>query len=337
MSRQTPPRRSPSATTSKPVNNKPKKKPSLHSRNVHRNGYDFAELTTACPELKGYLVATPRGEQSIDFANPDAVKCLNQALLLRYYGIQYWDLPPGYLCPPVPGRVDYLHHLADLLARDAGGSVPQGKKVKVLDIGTGANLIYPIVGLHSYGWKFVGAEVDPVALGSAQLIAASNPSLKNAITVRRQKNAEHIFTGIIRAGEQLDLTLCNPPFHASAGEAKAGTQRKLKNLGERGAGKKQPVLNFGGQANELWCPGGERGFVSRMIEESQQYAQQVCWFSSLISKRENVAPLRKVLSRVGAERVEVIPMAQGNKLTRVLAWSFLTAEQAQAWAAARDS
>lgn len=80
-------------------------------------------------------------ELSVNFADPLAVKTLNKALLAHFYGVTHWDIPDGFLCPPVPGRADYVHHLADLLADDNGGVVP--KQATVLDIGTGANLIYP--------------------------------------------------------------------------------------------------------------------------------------------------------------------------------------------------
>ena len=88
----------------------------LHPRNRHSGRYDFPKLIAACPELGEYVILNPYGKQSIDFANPDAVRVFNRALLRQFYGIQHWDIPAGYLCPPVPGRADYLHGLADLLA-----------------------------------------------------------------------------------------------------------------------------------------------------------------------------------------------------------------------------
>jgi len=109
----------------------------LHPRNRHSGRYDFPKLIAACPELGEYVILNPYGKQSIDFANPDAVRVFNRALLRQFYGIQHWDIPAGYLCPPVPGRADYLHGLADLLAADNGGVIPRGAAVRVLDIGTG--------------------------------------------------------------------------------------------------------------------------------------------------------------------------------------------------------
>jgi 23S rRNA (adenine1618-N6)-methyltransferase len=125
------------------------------------------------------------------------------------------------------------------------------------------------------------------------------------------------FQGIIQPGEHFDLTMCNPPFHASAAEATAGTQRKLRNLG----GKKE-VLNFGGRAGELWCEGGELAFIRRMIEESVAFASNCGWFTTLVSKSEHLPRLEKALRQVNATEMKIIDMAQGQKKSRILAWTF---------------
>jgi 23S rRNA (adenine1618-N6)-methyltransferase len=179
----------------------------------------------------------------------------------------------------VPGRADYVHHLADLLAEDRGGVVPA--QATILDIGTGSNLIYPLIGAHEYQWRFTGSEVDPQAFASATAIINSNPSLSRAIRLRRQKEATAIFAGVIHKNEQYDATLCNPPFHDSAETARAGSERKRRNLGQAA----DAALNFGGQQQELWCEGGEVAFISKMIAESAQYAKQVKWFTTLTTAR----------------------------------------------------
>ncbi len=128
--------------------------------------------------------AYTRREQSVDFANPLAVKALNKALLAHFYAVANWDIPDGFLCPPVPGRADYIHHLADLLA-EASGTIPAN--ASILDIGVGANCIYPLIGVHEYGWRFTGSETSSQALSSAQAIISANPGLNRAIRLRRQK------------------------------------------------------------------------------------------------------------------------------------------------------
>lgn len=292
----------------------------LHSRNPHQGRYDFALLCEAVPGLKSYLRVNPSGEQTIDFADPGAVLCLNQALLAHTYQVKHWMIPAGYLCPPIPGRADYIHYAADLLA-DAR-EVPTGKSVRVLDIGTGANCIYPIIGSQSYGWKFVATDIDPVSVETARLIAESNPCLSKLVKVVEQKERGAIFKGIIRKSDRFDLTLCNPPFHVSMEAAQEGTQRKQKNLGKGRSKPEEAKLNFGGQKAELWCPGGEVAFIRQMIRESVEFAANVGWFTTLVSKGEHVRLLKKVLAQCDAKQVEVVPMSQGQKVSRLLAWRF---------------
>lgn len=306
-------------------------KPGLHPRNAHRQRYDFAALIAACPDLAPFVARNAHGDNSVDFADPAAVKALNRALLAHHYGITHWDIPPGYLCPPIPGRADYIHHLADLLAGCNDGAVPA--RVTVLDVGVGANCVYPIVGRAVYGWRFVGSDIDPVALRSAKAIVDANPVLSGAVSLRRQASSANVFRGIVKRDERFDLTLCNPPFHASAHEAEAGTRRKLTNL----TGKKpaKTVLNFGGQQAELWCEGGEAAFLRTMVIESADFARQCGWFSSLVSKETHLPGLYRALKQAGARRVETIAMAQGQKVSRLVAWSYLDDTERAAWRAAR--
>lgn len=287
----------------------------LHPRNQHRKGYDFDRLIAKTPELAAFTTRSPRGDVTIDFADPKAVRMLNRALLLAHYGLEFWEIPPSYLCPPIPGRVDYIHYLADLLAEGNGGELPYGAKVKALDIGTGASLVYPLTGTHEYGWDFTGVDIDAVSLASAETICARNDL---GITLRQQRNPDDIFHGIIGPEDAFHVTLCNPPFHASAEAADEGSRRKWRNLGKGESG----ALNFGGQNAELWCPGGERAFLTRMIEQSVDFAEQCLWFTSLVSKKDNLAPLVRALIRARVDSYKIIDMAQGQKTSRILAWTY---------------
>lgn len=305
-------------------------KGALHPRNRHQGRYDFAKLIAASPELAEFVILNPYGKQSIDFANPEAVRVFNRALLRQLYGIRHWDIPPGYLCPPIPGRADYLHGLADLLAESTGGTIPRGAATRALDIGTGANCIYPLLGHSDYGWHFVGADIDAQALACAREIVRAN-KLDSAIELRQQTQPSRLFEGVIGSEERFTLTLCNPPFHASAAEAASGSTRKWKNLGKLDPKRKLPKLNFGGQSNELWCEGGEAAFLTRMAAESAAFAGQVLWFSSLVSKAGNLPGLQAALKRAGALEVRQIDMAQGNKQSRFVAWTFQPVAARREW------
>ena len=322
-----PPRQPPSPP---PSRRSPEGKGQLHPRNRHQGRYDFPALLQAHPALARFVIRNPYGKPSIDFADPAAVRTFNRALLAQLYGLHHWDIPEGYLCPPVPGRADYLHGLADVLATSNAGIIPRGEQVRVLDIGTGANCIYPLLGHIDYGWQFVGSDIDPQALAAAQRNLVAN-GLDQAIELRLQSQRTQIFRGLLRADERFHLTLCTPPFHASASEAHSGSRRKWRNLGKLDPSRQLPALNFGGQHNELWCPGGELAFIQQMIEESREHAAQVLWFSCLVSKAGNLPLLHARLRQVGARQIRQVDMAQGQKQSRFLAWSFLDSDQQAAW------
>ncbi len=303
-------------------------KTNLHPRNAHRLPYDFKALIKTSPELAAFVGVNRFKNESIDFADPEAVKALNRALLKHFYDVKWWDIPAGYLCPPIPGRADYIHYAADLLSSCNEGVIPEGKSVSVIDIGTGANLVYPVIGNKEYGWSFVGTEIDALAVAAADKIIKANPALAETVECRFQKSSYDIFNGVVKPGERFDLSICNPPFHASAREAAAATQRKLDNLGSR---KETPVRNFGGQSTELWTPGGEEAFINRMIKESIALKDSIFWFTTLVSKKETLPGITKSLQAAKVADMKMVEMSQGQKTSRIVAWTFLDEAAQQEW------
>jgi len=304
-------------------------KANLHPRNAHQSSYDFAQLIATLPELKSFVFTNTYQTDTIDFSNPDAVKALNKALLVTFYGIENWDIPANYLCPPIPGRADYIHYLADLLARTNDGNIPQGETVQGLDVGIGSNCIYPIIGNSVYGWSFVGTDIDEKALQNCKKIIAGNPKLMESVSLQLQTEPRFIFKNIITPEDRFAFTICNPPFHASQEEATKSTIRKVNNL--QNTKTKNPVLNFGGQNAELWCDGGEIGFITQMIYESAKYPKQVLWFTTLVSKKDNLQSIYRTLNKVDAVKIETIDMAQGQKTSRIVTWTFLSESQQKEW------
>lgn len=290
-----------------------KLKTELHPRNRHRAPYDFKQLIKSCPSLSKFVARNNYGNESIDFTDPIAVKTLNKAILKFFYKIT-WDIPEHFLCPPIPGRADYIHYIADLLADHNKGVIPEGKKISVIDIGVGANCIYPLIGHREYGWSFVGTDIDPSAISIAKGIVSQN-NLAEVIEIRLQKSPINIFKGVLDDDGQYDVSMCNPPFHASRAEAQAGTQRKWKNLKVH-----TKALNFGGQSNELWCPGGEVAFIKHMIEESTQVNCK--WFTTLVSKASSLTPIYRALEKTRPKEIRTVEMGQGQKKSRFVAWTF---------------
>ena len=288
-------------------------KTELHPRNPHRDLYDFKKLIISCPDLAKFVMRNKYGNESIDFSNPHAVKTLNKAILQLFYNI-VWDIPNDYLCPPIPGRADYIHYLADLLSIFNNKIIPQRQAIRVLDIGVGANCIYPLIGHKKYGWNFVGTDIDPVAISIAEGIIKRN-GLTETIKIRLQTSPKNIFEGVVNIDETFDISMCNPPFHSSSNEAKIGTAKKNKNLGIN-----KRSLNFGGKSNELWCPGGEVAFITQMIKESVHINCK--WFTTLVSKTSSLSSIYRELDKVKPTQVKTLKMGQGQKISRIVAWTY---------------
>lgn len=281
----------------------------MHPKNLHHGRYNFNELVSGTPELKKYIIINKfNNEETINFSDPVSIKILNRALLKSFYKIDHWDIPTGYLCPPIPGRADYIHYAADLLK--------DRTNIRVLDIGTGANGVYPLIGKALFNWKFVATDINPTSLNNLEKIIKNNPHLNDFIELRLQSNPENIFINIISPNDFFDLTICNPPFHTSAAEASLGSTKKNKNLGLKNQ------LNFEGQSNELWCDGGEAKFIKTMIHESILFSENCLWFSTLVSKKENLSSIYGELKRANALEVKTFAMAQGQKISRFVAWTF---------------
>ena len=282
----------------------------FHKNSKHNSGYNFPELVKANPALEGFIIDNSHGNTSIDFSDPKGVKELNKALLLAHYNLTSWNFPDKNLCPPIPGRVDYIHYLSDLLSE-----TDIKKDIKILDIGVGASCIYPLLGASEYDWNFVGTDIDIDSLDSAQDIIDDN-KLDSKIELRQQFDEQLILKGIIKDDDSFSATMCNPPFYKSAEEAQGANSRKSRNLGNNA------VRNFAGNNNELWYIGGEKAFLHNYLYESSLYPKSSKWFTSLVSKKDNVKSLEKSSKKLGAIEFKVIPMSQGNKVTRIVCWRF---------------
>ncbi len=261
----------------------------MHPKNPFIQSYDFDLLVQHEPALKDFVFKNKYGTETIPFSDQKAVKSLNRALLKSHYSIE-WDIPAQNLCPPIPGRLDYLLHVADLIKKPS---------VKLLDIGTGANSDLPNSGYLPSSWQCVASEVDVNSLANAQKIIDKNPLL-GTIELRPQKSDRAILEHIVLPDDQLDVVVCNPPFFKNAEEAQQKNQRKVSNLNL----KDKQKLNFGGLSNELWCKGGEEAFVIKMITESTRFQNNVGWFTSLVSNKDNLRNITRVLNKVNRKTLK---------------------------------
>jgi len=328
----------------------------------------MVRLTKVYPPLGPHVLAGGV-RPTINFSDPAAVRALNTALAVADYGLSaaFSDvLPPDALVPPIPGRADYVHYLADALRDSAGGGptaqIPSGPDVRGFDIGTGAVCIYALLGAAAYGWSVVGSDVRPEHVRSSARIAAAS-GLAGRIDVRRQLDRDRVFGGVWERDEAFDFVMCNPPFYPSAEAFAAESRRKVRNLarggkrraggrpgrddstaGGSGAGRKGSD-NFGGSGSELWCKGGEVAFVSRMVEESARYADRCLWFTSLVSRQDNVDKIEKRFKVKKTELVvgsgetikiwKKVRCGAGAKGSTILMWSYFPPEKHPEWARGR--
>jgi len=280
----------------------------VHSKNPFIKDYNFDNLIAKYPPLKPFVYLNEHGTQTIKFADSEAVKALNTALLTYHFGITYWALSKDNLCPPVPGRLDYLLHVADLLPE---------KEINMLDIGTGANLIYPILASRHLNWKCTASEVNLDSVSNAQQIIDKNKNLSE-IKLRHQQFKSNILEHIIQKEDNFDVVVCNPPFFKNRTDAEKSNLRKFQNLEL----KEAKTQNFGGLSNELWYKGGEEAFIKKMAEESLQFKNQVHWFTAIVSQKENLKNIKRAINKTKAAEVKIVEMELGNKQSRFVAWTF---------------
>jgi 23S rRNA (adenine1618-N6)-methyltransferase len=294
----------------------------LHKKNKHTDDYDFDQLSLVYTDLEPFIFTNANNKKTIDFANPKAVKALNAALLKSHYDVAFWDFPDHFLCPPIPGRVDYIHHISDLLERSK-----LTENITVMDIGTGANCIYPLLGNAAYDWSYIGVDSNDDALKAAQNIIDKN-NLQDQIKLKKQNDDAHVLSGVLSETDMVTVTMCNPPFFKNEADALKATTSKLKGLGKP---TDQMVRNFAGQAHELWYKGGEKAFLHNYLYESSLLKTASFWYTSLVSNKDNVKTINQSLKKLGATAVLTIGMNIGNKKSRIVAWTFLDEQQKEDW------
>ena len=295
-----------------------KLKTTLHPNNKNREQYDLIALVKEIPKLEKYVKKNKEGRKTVDFSDPIAVKLLNKALLSYYYGVKFWEFPDTNLCPPIPGRADYIHYISDLLKE----CMRKGKTITCLDVGVGASCIYPIIGITEYNWNFIASDIDRKSVATAKKIISSNPNLKGKVDFRFQNDSNKIFEGIIKDDDIIDIIICNPPFHSSKKEALEASRQKVRKL--TGKYQKTPTLSFSGESDELIYQGGEYQFIQNMIKESIKFANNCVWFSALVSKKKNMHGIYINLKRLKAHQIKEIEIGTANKKSRIIAWTFMT-------------
>lgn len=338
-------------------------------RNSFQGTYDMDRLVSCYLTLSSHVIKGPTGRPTVNWADPTAVRALNTALLVADYNVNpsySYILPNDALVPPIPGRADYVHHIADLLHKcisNHDAEIPKGSGVIGFDIGTGASCIYSTIATSVYGWRMIASDINITPIESARRIVKANGH-DDFIDIRHQKSDTSIFDGILEEqDERIDFCMCNPPFYYNREEFLAENARKLKGLAKsRGRGqlkvkdlnkvankKGDQVMassnNFGGLESEIICKGGEVRFVKRIFNESKMYWNKCLWFTTLVSRNDN---LKKIKSNMKKKRrrirkgdrevkmIDQIPIGAGKKRSNILLCTFMDEDERRDWARRRN-
>ena len=281
-----------------------------YNKNIFYNEFkpDFLILIKEFPDLKKYIIKQNeenKEEIYFDWSNNDLSLLMTKSILNYYFNIKYYYIPKGFLIPPIPSRLNYLNLINSLLTEEVNIKY---KDITGIDIGTGANIIYPILGNSLYKWKFICSEINEESFNNAKLIIEKN-NLENYIKLIKQENKNNIFLNILNQQNKYTFSLCNPPYYDYETEIK---------LDEK---KRDNEFNF----DEVYYQKGEFGFFQRYFTESICYNKNVYLFTILIGKKtnmENICDLINVKNNNIIKKFNVQKIQTGNNLRYIIYWSF---------------
>ncbi|SDA05384.1 BZ3501_MvSof-1269-A2-R1_Chr12-1g03368 [Microbotryum saponariae] len=245
-----------------------------HVHNPYADGPpDYSQLAQDVPYFAPFLRTTPYGGSTIDYKDENALRALSSALLERDFGLRI-ELPRDRLCPIVPGRVEYVTFILRLVHLNPHRS----SHVRGLDIGTGASAIYALLVAKMQADAFVyGSELDEHSQSCAIRNVNANNLTARVQVVCSTREEDLLFPKETWADNELDFTMCNPPFYESEVEIRALATEK--------DGKPSAVCT--GASNEMVTQGGEIEFVGRMIEESVRLGSHIRLLHKLDSQISN--------------------------------------------------
>ena len=280
------------------------------NKNIFYNEFkpDFLLLIKEFPELKKYILKQDKDKKeeiAFDWSNNDLSLLMTKSILNYYFNIKYYHIPKGYLIPPIPSRLNYLNLIKSLLTSKYNGNIIND--IIGIDIGTGANIIYPILGNSLFKWKFICTEINDEAYNNAKIILQKN-NLEQNITLIKQKNKNNIFLGILNQENKYSFSICNPPYYDYETEIKLDDK------------KRDNEFNF----DEVYYKQGEFGFFKRYFEESICYKKNIFLFSILIGKKSNsefiydkINSYNNIIKLCGLKKIMT-----GNNVRYIIYWSF---------------
>ena len=263
---------------------------------------DFKFLSEEFPEFKKYVYINKYGGYSINWKNPNSIKELVKTILNKFLNIIYYEIPENFLVPTLTSRYNYLNYINKLFTKFK----IENKEKILIDIGTGANIIYPLLGYKLYNWNFIASEINEDAIKIGKKIIKEN-NLEKEIFIFKQNDSKKIFENIININKKYLCSICNPPFFD------INTEIKKDNL------YTDNEYNY----NEVYCEGGEIFFIKEMIKESYIYKKNIFLFSSLIGRKNNMKKIYSVIKNIKEiSLLNKTTIKQGKNARWIIIWSF---------------
>ncbi|WWD17985.1 hypothetical protein CI109_102431 [Kwoniella shandongensis] len=282
----------------------------MHNQNPYLSKKpDFARLASRYTEFAPYVTVGEDGHVSLDFQDPAALRALTRCLLKEDWDLDV-DLREDRICPTLTNRLDYLLHVLDL--EPFLPLTSTSKPLRILDIGTGAVAIYPLL-LHRLrpSCEVIATEIDDTSYVHALSVFETNNIPSSSISIQKSPAPDPIFFPLLHSDDSFDVTICNPPFFGSEEEMRHG--QELKAQGSHAA----PTAAI----NELITPGGEVAFIGKMIEESLRTGTRCEWYTSLIGKFSSLAPLIDLLRKHKIDNYLLKSIKQAKTTRWILGWS----------------
>lgn len=178
-------------------------------------------------------------------------------------------------------------------------------------------------------WKFMATDIDPLAIKSARINVKAN-SLEDQICVVQVNSPDRIasnkftgplFTAMLEARShsmfkpsgsftadtkdfltypKFDFIMTNPPFYSTKHEAttpRAGDKRSRTEMTSNEAiYKSYDVFDYDNRnSTDTTHEGGDVGFITDIIKDSQSFRHHVTWYTSLVAKRASLDTLLRIL------------------------------------------
>ncbi|KFM80235.1 Methyltransferase-like protein 16, partial [Stegodyphus mimosarum] len=277
----------------------------MHERNIYKNRPNFGEIALEYPEFRKYAVPDERGKIHVDFSDPNALRLVTKLLLKKDFNLNV-EIPPGFLIPTVPQRLNYILWIEDLLDI----LPPRDTEIRGVDIGTGPCAIFSLLGAKKNSWKFFATESsdEAIAWANSNIEANNMQSFIKVTKVRKDSILDEVLT---QNDDIYDFCLCNPPFFEDVNEIR-----------KKNAHVKETIAKIA-KKDEIVAEGGEVAFVCKLISDSLIYKDRICLYTSMFGKKKSFLAIQKEIKLLKNVTFTTTEFCQGNTIRWGIAWTFL--------------